>query len=481
MTELCDVAIVGGGYAGTVLALHLIRTFRDGHVVLVEPRDELGGGLAYSIADAAHCINVPARQLGVSDTPDDRFIHWLETRHPDLIGARPGGSDPARTFVQRRWFGEFVRDRLAAGLADSPVTLTHRRGRATDVRIVDGLLELTLGDGATTRARQIVIAVGHGPAMRPNGIPAAIADAEEFVADPWRDDALDGIAPDADVLIVGTGLTMADIAVSLLARGHCGRIVALSRHGLLARAASVDAKPVALDLSAWPTAPISQHLRKLRAEITRVEREGGSWCDVFTALRERGGVLWSKLSIAEKQRFVRHVKSFYDAHRYRMAPEVANRIDAARNRGQIEVVAARLRGVRRARDGLLVEYLPRGGSGTLRRRFGAIINCTGPRPVIRAGPTQFLATLIVRGLAYPDPVGLGLTVDRDGRLYGISRNLFALGPLTRERFGDVIGAPEIMAQAQRLAATLAAERYERCTADIASGCYHINPFMSRLP
>jgi uncharacterized NAD(P)/FAD-binding protein YdhS len=117
----------------------------------------------------------------------------------------------------------------------------------------------------------------------------------------------------------------------------------------------------------------------------------------------------------------------------------------------------------------------------VRRRFGAIINCTGPRLVTRSGPTQFLGALIQRGLAYPDPLGLGLTVDHDGRVYGISRNLFALGPLTRERFGDVIGAPEIMVQAQRLTATLVAERSERCTEDIAAGRSHINPSMSRSP
>lgn len=481
MAQFCDVAIVGGGYAGTVLALHLVRTLGAGHIVLVEPRDELGEGLAYSVADAAHCINVPARQLGVSNAPDDRFIRWLETRHPDLVGGGPDASDPARTFVQRRRFGEFVRDRLAAALADSAVTLSHRRIRAADVRIADGELELTLVDGATVHARQIAIAVGHGPAVRPKGIPAAFADAKEYVADPWRADALDGIAAEGEVLIVGTGLTMADVAVSLLARGHRGRIVALSRHGLLARSASVDGMAAAVDFSGWPAAPVSGYLRKLRAEIAQAERQGGSWRDVFTALREQSGALWSKLSVAEKQRFIRHAKCFYDAHRYRMAPDVAERIDAARQRGQVEIVAARLRGVRREAGGLSVDYLPRGGSQTERRRFDAIVNCTGPRPALRPDPTHFLGALIVRGLAYPDPLGLGLVVDRNGRVYGISRNLFALGPLTRERFGDVVGAPEIMAQALRLAATLVTERDERCRADAVIHRRHANPFVSRSP
>jgi uncharacterized NAD(P)/FAD-binding protein YdhS len=481
VTEFCDVAIVGGGYAGTILALHLIRGLGTGHIVVVEPRDELGSGLAYSIADATHCINVPARQLGVSGAPEDRFIAWLETRHPELVGGGRGGSDPARTFVQRRRFGEFVRDRLDAARAESAVTLTHRRDRAVDVRSVEGGLELILASGARIGARQIAIAIGHGPAAVPSGIPRAFADAQEFIGDPWRADALDGIAPDMDVLIVGTGLTMADIAAALLARPHRGHILALSRHGLLARAASANSAPVDVDFAAWPAASVSVYLRRLRDEIARVERGGGSWRDVFTALREQGGALWSKLPLWEKRRFVRHAKSFYDAHRYRMPPDVARLIDAARERGQVEIVAARVRGVRRERGGLLVEYMRRGGARAERRRFGAIVNCTGPRPDLRPDPPHFLGALIARGLAYPDPLGLGLSVDRDSRIYGISRNLFALGPLTREQFGDVIGAPEIMAQAQRLAARLVAERDERCSADASDRLRATSNFLEQAP
>lgn len=460
--EFCDVAIVGGGYAGTVLALHLARILDTGQIAMIEPRAELGSGLAYSATDDVHCINVTARQMGVSSEPRDCFADWLETRYPELVGGGRDKSDPARTFVQRRWFGHFVRDRLAETLAASRVTLVHHRTWATDARVIEGGLELTLENGLKLRGRRTVVATSHGIPALPASIPAGLAETEAFVADPWHPDALNGIASNDDVLIVGTGLTMADMTGSLLARFHHGRIVAVSRHGLLSRSASAASLPTTLDFALWPSAPLSVHLRRLRREIGMIEQLGGSWRDIFTALRQQSGELWSKLAPEEKRRFLRHLKCFYDVHRYRMAPALAHRIEIARQAGQVEILAGNLRGIRRDQPGFIVDIRRRGASHHEHRRFDAIINCTGPRQDLSPDPTHFLGALIARGLAYPDPLGLGLIVDGDCRVHGIARDLFALGPLTRGRFGDMIGAPEITIQAQHLARIMAAAAAPRC-------------------
>jgi uncharacterized NAD(P)/FAD-binding protein YdhS len=475
----CDVAIIGGGFAGTVLALHLVRRLGSGHLAIVEPRAELGSGLAYSATDEVHCINVTAQQMGVSAEAEDRFIDWLEKWHPAMVGGGQGASQPSRSFVQRHWFGEFMRDRLGAALTGSKLKLEHHRTSATDARIIEGGFEFMLANGGKLHALCAVVATSHGVPALPSGFPAALADAPGFIADPWQAHELKRIPPEAEVLIIGTGLTMADVTGSLLANAHRGRIRAVSRHGLLSRSATAVANSVALDFASWPPAPVTVYLRRLRHEIGLIEREGGSWRDVFTALRQRSTDLWSKLSIQEKQRFVRHLKSFYDVHRYRMAPDLAGRIEAAREAGQVEVLAGRLRSVRRDRRGFLVEIERRGSSEAIRWRCRTIVNCTGPRQNLGPDSSHFLGALIARGLAYPDPLGLGLTVDRDGRVYGLSRNLFALGPLTRARFGDVVGAPEIAEQAQRLVGILENALGERCHGGPASERSGATSYLSR--
>ncbi len=457
VTEFFDIAIVGGGYSGSVLAIHLLR--QSGHgikIAIVDPRLELGAGVAYSIRDEAARINVPARLMGVSTEPDDRFLGWLQAKQPDLLGPS-SVAEPAETYVARHWFGTFVRDRLADTVARSRAQLSHIPTSVTDARRIEGGIELALvsAPGFPIRARHVVIATSHGLPGVPAGIPHWVRTAPGFIADPWRSDGFTQIDRGDDVLIIGTGLTMADTVASMLARGHRGHIAAFSRHGLLPRPNGVSTAPACLDFGTWPTAPVSHYVRRIREVISRIEAAGGTWCDVFTALREQSERLWSKLPVSEKRRFLRHLKCFYDVHRYRMAPDIAARIDTARSDGQLDILAAHLQDASVERGGFRVSLLRRSSRTVEHHSVAAIVNCTGPRQQLRADPEHFLGALIARGFAYPDQLGLGVMVDRDFRVYGTCRNLYALGPLTRERFGDTMGAPEIMAQAQRLARVLA--------------------------
>ena len=452
MSEFSDIAIIGGGYAGAVLALHLTRQAPAGtKITIVEPRPDLGSGLAYETLADEHRINVPADRLGVGAEPADRFDVWLKARHPDLIG----DGDPERSYVPRRWFGIFVRERLAETLKQSGVDLRHSRATALSARAIEAGTEILLSDGEKLRARHAVIAVSHGLPALPRGVPPALSGTRGFLENPWDIERLGEIPPDGTVLIIGTGLTMADVIASLAARGHRGRIVALSRHGLLARKSGPAGVPPGLDLSTWPAACLADYVKRIRAEIARIESEGLSWRCVFTALRIQSAHLWSHLTPADKRRFLRHLKAFYDVHRYRMAPETYELIETAIARGQVEILAARLKHVETAANGFDVTLRRRGATADAHGHFAGIINCTGPKQRLHADPTHFLGHLIAEGLATPDPFDLGLAVDHDFRIIGRGRDLYAFGPLTRARFGDTYGAPEIQLQAERLARQLA--------------------------
>ncbi|MEJ0051088.1 MAG: FAD-dependent oxidoreductase [Methylovirgula sp.] len=453
MGESFDIAIIGGGYTGAVLALHLLRRARAGaRIAVIEPRADVGSGVAYATPDEQHRINVPADRMGVSAAPQDRFDIWLKTQHPELIG----DGDPERTYVPRRWFGIFVRDRLAEAIRTSAAVFRHIQAEATSVRTAEGGAEIALSDGRKLRARHVVVAVSHGLPALPRGIPATLVGTPGFLENPWNVERLREIPRDGAVLIIGTGLTMADVIASLLARGHRGPITAISRHGLLPRKSGPASVPPGLDLSAWPSASVAHYVKSIRAEMDRVEAEGLSWRGVFTALRVQSGYLWSRLTHADKHRFLRHLKTFYDVHRYRMAPETYELIEAAESRGQVRILAAHVIGVERTAQGFDVAFRRRGAAADETLRVAGIVNCTGPKQKLSADPTNFLGGLIAAGIAEADPLGLGLAVDGDFRVVGNATNFYALGPLTRERFGDTYGAPEIEVQAGRLATQLAA-------------------------
>jgi uncharacterized NAD(P)/FAD-binding protein YdhS len=453
LNENFDVAIVGGGYTGAILAVQLLRRAPAGtRIAVIEPRADLGSGVAYATLADQHCINVPADRMGVSAALPDRFDVWLKTHHPELIG----DGDPEHTYVPRRWFGIFVRDRLADAMLTSAAEFRHVQAKAISARAVESGAEIDLSNGTKLRARHVVIAVSHGLPALPRGVRATLAGTRGFIENPWNVERLEEIPRDGTVLIIGTGLTMADVIASLLAQGHQGRIIAISRHGLLARKSGPASVPPGLDLATWPSASLADYVKAIRTEIARVEAGGLSWRGVFTALRVQSEHLWSRLTQADKRRFLRHLKAFYDVHRYRMAPETYELIEAAEARGQVTILAAHVTDVERTAQGFDVRFQRRGTVADETVHVAGIVNCTGPKQRLSADPTNFLGALIHAGIAKADPLGLGLAVDGDFRVIGSGTNFYALGPLTRERFGDTYGAPEIEVQAERLAGQLAA-------------------------
>src|SRR3546814_13724462 len=100
-------------------------------------------------------------------------------------------------------------------------------------------------------------------------------------------------------------------------------------------------------------------LRDIRREIAAAEREGGDWRMVIDALRPVTQSLWQGLPVAEKRRFLRHLRSWWAVHRHRMAPEVAAVVQNAMDRGQLVVRAGRQRAAHPVAAGFVFVSRPR--------------------------------------------------------------------------------------------------------------------------
>jgi uncharacterized NAD(P)/FAD-binding protein YdhS len=65
-----DVAVIGAGFSGTMVAVHLLRqTDSQPTVGLIERSSDFARGLAYRTRDLSHRLNVPAAKMGAF--PDD--------------------------------------------------------------------------------------------------------------------------------------------------------------------------------------------------------------------------------------------------------------------------------------------------------------------------------------------------------------------------------------------------------------------------
>jgi uncharacterized NAD(P)/FAD-binding protein YdhS len=451
------IAIIGAGFSGTLLALHLLRRCPVGtRVILIERSGQHGPGLAYATQNPGHRLNVPAGKMSAfHDRPLD-FLQFLTQRPQAGNGAE---APNAGAFVPRGEFGAYIRSLLREAAQDPTVGqhlfLAHDDiiglDRGTDRLVLRGL------HGARIEADLAVLAIGNLP---PSPLPLAddsFFQTQFYRHSPWAPDALTGLDRDAPVLLLGAGLTMVDTAVALLDQGHRGTIHAVSRRGLLPHSHK-PVPPIPLPNSPYPTRALAL-MRLLRRQAREVEAAGGDWRGVVDALRPFTTDLWQAFPLEERQRFLRHLRPWWDIHRHRMAGAVADRINTACAQRRIQIHAGRLQALGVAAGQAVATIRTRGAAATTAVHAARVINCTGPGTDCRRLTDRLLQSLFCDGAVRPDALGLSVDVTPTGAVRkadgAVSRQIFAVGPMTRGAFWEMTAVPDIRRQCETLAQHLA--------------------------
>jgi uncharacterized NAD(P)/FAD-binding protein YdhS len=435
------VAIVGSGFSGTLQAINLLR-HEGPRATLIERAPVAGEGLAYGAAHPSHLLNV--RAANMSAFPDDpaHFRNWL---------AGQGVADPANQFIPRRTYGIYLRELLREALANARGRLELVHGNVVDVREDRGAL-LRFDDGRTLHADAAVLAVGNLPPHDPPGLASDTLSDDRYKGDPWDPSVGQGLDAKDTVLVIGTGLTMVDVVLMLDAQGFAGRIVALSRRGLLPR-------PHVGGGGEWDR--IDERPRTMASQLLQgVRRRAGAigWRNAVDELRPFTQAMWANATPAERKRFLDHLRPWWDVHRHRLAPPVAERLRALIASGQLSVIAGKTIAFAPVEDGVAVQWRPRGASEAQTMRVRRIVNCTGPQGDLARTTDPLLARLRDRGVVRPDAAHLGIDVDAAAQTIafdGTSNDwLYALGPMTRGAFWEIVAVPDIRTQTWSVARRL---------------------------
>jgi len=425
------LAIVGGGASGTLAAVALASRPDSGPVILLDAEGAFARGVAYSTEEPAHLLNIPAGRMSALPDRPSSFLEWL--------AARGLTADP-EAFVERRLYGDYLQS-LLDGTGDR---VRRLRARVRALQADGDGVRLDLEGAPPLRARAAVLALGN---FRP-GLPAGWAELPEHLAwrSPWR--AGPWPPPDAEVLVLGAGLTAVDVVLSLQARAHRGRIHLLSRRGLL---------PATHPPRMFAHLPLPPPPRRLRP-LVRMFRDQSARADpraVLDSLRTRLPELWLGLSADEQGRFLRHLRRWFDVVRHRLAPSVGAQMADLQRSGRLVHHAGRLLSVVEERGELAVRYRPRGSRSEARLLVGLGVPSTGPGLDVRSMEDPLVRSLLASGQARPGPHGLGLATAEDGAVLGSLRDrLWTLGGLRRGDLWETTAIIEIRVQARALAATV---------------------------
>ena len=436
------VSIIGGGASGTLAAAHLLRRRLSPQrlrITMIEKRDNVGFGVAYSTEQSCHLLNTRVHNMSAFPEDPHHFSRWLER------AGLSEGNGPE--FVARKVYGRYLSE-LVAPEPDAPSVPRLRivKQECTGLRVHGHGVEVILADGTVLPSHFAVLATGY-----------CRDDARETgLEDPWC-----GLAdrdPAGPVVLVGTGLTMVDMVLSLLDAGQTGPIYALSRRGLLPQSHRLT-KPLKLSAADIPIGSSFAYMfHWLRSTILMHEAKGGDWRDIIDGLRPHTQMLWRHLPEESRSRFLRHASSMWDTHRHRMPPSSASRIAEAQAAGLLRIVKGHFWKADQVADETTVTYRPSGEKGPAYLKASRAIDCRGFRRLSVPTSNRLIQFLLDNGLARPDSLNLSLDFDQHDALVDSrgesSSRIFGIGPVTRGTHWEITEVPDIREQAARLSQQL---------------------------
>ncbi|QNI36600.1 FAD/NAD(P)-binding protein [Edaphobacter albus] len=438
------IVVVGGGFSGTLTAYHLLRRKVRARVVLVDPSFDLGLGLAYSTQSHQHLLNVPAGKISALPDQPDHLLRWLRKNYDAQV--------KETDFIPRAVFGRYIQSILEPMLP----LLEHRQTTVLDCNVRGGQAAVRLADGTEILADAVVLATGNFNPAPLRGVDEQAIAAGVYCHSAWKNETYAELSPEAPVALIGSGLTAVDVLLRLRELGHRGAVTAISRHGVFPyRHAGYQA----LD------GPVIRNTPKRASELLHVVhraiRSGADWRAVVDSLRSRTNELWLALPFVEQQRFRRHLQRRWEVVRHRMAPAIADRIDAELKEGTLLQRRGSLHAVHVSSEGARVQM--RDSKGELQEISAArVINCTGPDMNYTRVASPLLNSLFAQGQAVAGPHGYGLWADEAGALRqrsgAFSPILFCVGPPRQGTLIESIAVPELRQQAADLA-TILAERF----------------------
>lgn len=459
------IAIIGGGFTGTMTAVNLARLAEAPlQVTVINHGSPQGRGVAYSTTRPEHLLNVAARNMSALPEHPNHFVEWLRTRTEFV---EMSDAELRETFFPRRIYGDYLRS-LALHYTQpldrrGPVEISFIDDEAVDVAPERSGARITLASGRTIDADNVVLATG-------NETPAELPGSESlsahpgYAANPWQNWTTKLPDPEETIVLLGTGLTTIDAIITLFALGWSGQIHAVSRHGWFPHShfrgsSHPEFPPADLDLA---TLGLERLAALVEEHCARLRKTGENPAIVVDLLRAHTQRIWQAFSVAERKAFVSRYAARWNVMRHRIAPALHQTVMAACTDGRLQVTPASIARLEAHGPRIHVHLTRSAAAGSNHPpsplTAALVINCTGPQTRFSATRSRLLQALLARGVVMPDEMDMGVritadfaAVEQDGTP---STFLYALGPLLRGTFWETIAVPELRGQTLHVAQSL---------------------------
>lgn len=441
--------IIGAGLSGTLKAIRLLQQRNEPLTIHIFEKEnqQLFKGVAYSSVLGHQLLNVPANHMSLYLDKPNHFCDWL---------AEMGHTFEASAFVPRNLFGDYLKGEMIRAKANAPQhKLTVHRTEVKHVfRNKNGSFDVFSHDNAIKiSCDEIWLCTGNFKPSDVENTPENAKMNRRYISNPWSGKMMAKISKHEHVLIVGSGLTMVDQVLSLIKKGHEGKITVISRRGFLPQPFKNSDSYEFSTLPDFSNCRIVDLIPWFRNEVEIAKSQEKDWRSVIKALRDHTTLIWKKLSEKDKQSFLRHLRPFWETHRHQVPQESWQKLQELKSSSQLEIMAARILSMQFNELKINVQLRPRCKKSSYHLLIDRVINCTGPQSMHKKLTSPLMESLMKEGLVQSDSLGLGLLVSDDLLAIGKSGNaqpgFHIIGPPGKGGLWECTALREIRLQTER--------------------------------
>jgi uncharacterized NAD(P)/FAD-binding protein YdhS len=436
------IAIIGGGVSGALVVLNILKqSKRATQILWFDAKNAFCKGLAYSTDEDVYLLNVRASNMSVFVDEPLHFVNWLTQQQLPFS---------SQDFVSRTIYGQYVSSTFNE-LKDSHATVKITCLAEEVTTINKNGDEFLVSAKQDYQAQQVVLAFGNFLPAHPRSIHTNFQQSNRYFQNAFSSQVITQVINQESVLIVGSGLTMIDVVLSLKKHHYTGKITAISPHGYLPQAHIENPLPTTASyINEQQTYTLLQLYSLVNQQLKFARANQLSTHSVIDTLRPHLQRLWLGLSLEDKQQFLRHLRHKWGVARHRVASQSMQVIKELLHNKQLELIRGRVLDIRSNETGFDIQYSNREQESN-HLQASVLINCTGPESNFEKVEIPLIKQLLQAKIICTDALKYGIEASINGQ---ITPNLFTIGPPLKGILWESTAVPEIRLQAQQLALLL---------------------------
>ena len=476
--SVCDIAFVGSGLSSSATLIQLVGQLRSTplkrpiRVAVIEKSDQFFTGVPYGERSGSTSLTItPVDEFLPSPMRED-FMTWLAGNYERVVhdvemkggalsqdlldrckGAIAAG-DCSEFHVPRYFFGAYLIEKVRAALDDARECghLDYQlvQNEVMDIQRHGDGYQLQMRDGAVIESGKVVLALGTAPNRNLFDGDAASEGTACLIDDPYAPNleatmeriirslkAVDD-RRDKRIVIIGANASGLEMLYTLnnepALEGQDLSFRMFAPQGKLPdRFVQIEAprlETVHLNaLGDRESVTAAAILAAVKADLADAKQQSLGIADTLPRISAAVGALVGRLSLDEKQIFVRHVGIEIGRLQRRAGEEYSDIAEDLMRAGRLELVAGWYTGLESEGGGgvgITFKSAADGEERTLPETADVVINCSGSAGLSRPNPSPLIERLLTSGLCSSNPSGAGFVVNDKMEA---ADDIYVIGPL----------------------------------------------------